>query len=95
MVKNGPRVLFFASSYALAAIFLGLTLQPGDAAEWPQFRGPTAQGHAASAKLPLEWSETENVIWRTPLPGIGHSSPVIEGGMIWLTTARHGRRRFA
>ena len=87
MVQNGPCVLFLVGSYSLAGIFLASALQPGDAAEWPQFRGPTAQGHVASANLPLEWSESKNVIWRTPLPGIGHSSPVIEGGMIWLTTA--------
>lgn len=55
--------------------------------EWPQFRGPGGQGHAASTNLPLRWSETENVAWKTDLPGEGHSSPVIAGNQIWLTTA--------
>jgi len=55
-------------------------------ADWKQWRGPTGQGHA-NAKLPTEWSETKNVKWRTPVPGKGWSSPVIEGNQIWMTTA--------
>ena len=57
------------------------------AAEWPQWRGPDGQGHATATNLPVTWSETENVTWRTELPGKGWSSPVIEGRQIWLTTA--------
>lgn len=55
-------------------------------ADWPQWRGPDGQGHADTA-LPVEWSETENVTWKTPLPGKGWSSPVIEGDRIWMTAA--------
>ena len=54
--------------------------------EWPQFRGPDGQGRV-DADLPLSWSATENVAWRTEIPGEGHSSPVISGSQIWLTTA--------
>ena len=57
------------------------------AADWPQFRGPTGQGHAPDAAVPLEWSETENVTWKAPVHGRGWSSPVIADGRIWLTTA--------
>ena len=60
-------------------------LEPGS--EWPQFRGPGGQGHAAVETAPLEWSETKNVAWKTPLPGRGWSSPVISGHHIWLTAA--------
>ena len=61
---------------------------PARGDSWPQWRGPDGQGHAAEAHdLPITWSETENVAWRTPLPGRGWSSPVIEGDRIWLTTA--------
>jgi len=56
-------------------------------ADWPQFRGPQANGHATSSQLPVQWSETENIAWKIPVPGQGHSSPVIAGGQIWLTTA--------
>jgi outer membrane protein assembly factor BamB len=65
------------------------------AQEWPQFRGPSGQGHATTAALPLEWSETKNLVWKVPVPGTGWSSPVVGNGLIWLTTAaevRDGRR---
>ena len=55
--------------------------------EWPQFRGPTGQGEASDAKLPLKWSEDEGVRWKTAIPGRGWSSPVIADNRIWLTTA--------
>lgn len=55
--------------------------------QWPQFRGPQGNGHAASKSLPVKWSEDENVKWKTPLPGKGWSSPVISGDRIWMTTA--------
>lgn len=57
------------------------------AAEWKQFRGPDGQGHADAKTLPLKWSESENVQWKTPIPGRGWSSPVFEGNTIWMTTA--------
>ena len=56
-------------------------------AEWPQFRGPGGQGHAAASGLPATWSEHENVAWKCPLPGRGWSSPVIAGSEIWMTAA--------
>ncbi len=55
--------------------------------EWPQFRGPDGQGHSDAVGLPTTWSETEHVRWKTSIPGEGHSSPVISGNQIWLTTA--------
>ncbi len=55
---------------------------------WPQFRGPTGDGHAKSnANPPIQWSETENVRWRTDIPGKAWSSPVVWGDTIWVTTA--------
>ena len=57
------------------------------ASDWPQWRGPEGQGHAHTTGLPLHWSETNNVTWKTPIPGRGWSSPVIESNQIWLTTA--------
>lgn len=66
----------------LLALSLAFTVQ----ADWKQWRGPTGQGHA-NANLPTEWSETKNVKWRTPIPGKGWSSPVIEGNQIWMTAS--------
>lgn len=58
------------------------------AGDWPGWRGPTADGHAAAGqKVPLEWSETTGVRWKVPLRGRGHSSPTLVGDRIYLTTA--------
>ena len=69
--------------------FLGalifLTFSP--ASDWPKFRGPTGDGHANVKSIPLNWSATENVKWKVPVPGKGWSSPVLSGGKIYLTTA--------
>jgi len=57
-------------------------------ANWPDFRGPQGDGHVVGdAVLPLTWSETENVVWKTPIPHKGWSTPVTWGDQIWLTTA--------
>lgn len=66
------------------------------AEHWPQFRGPDGNGHSDARDLPLTWSETTNVVWRTALHDRGWSSPVIYGDQIWLTTAtQDGRKLYA
>ena len=55
--------------------------------DWPQFRGPGGQGHCTAAGLPLNWSETENLTWKTAIEGSGWSSPVVLGKEIWMTAA--------
>ncbi len=57
------------------------------AQDWPEFRGPTGQGRSDERGLPLTWSESKNVQWKTAIPGRGWSSPAIQGNRIWLTTA--------
>ena len=54
---------------------------------WPTWRGNEGTGEAPGAKPPVTWSEDENVVWKTPLPGLGNSTPVIWGDRIFLTTA--------
>lgn len=54
---------------------------------WPEYRGPSANGHSPATSVPLTWDETRNVRWKTPIPGRGWSTPVIWGKQIWLTTA--------
>jgi outer membrane protein assembly factor BamB len=56
-------------------------------AQWPEFRGPHGDGHADDANVPLHWSETRNVVWRTEIPHRGWSTPVVLDGQVWLTTA--------
>lgn len=53
---------------------------------WPQFRGPGSLGVADDPALPDKWSTTENVAWKTPIPGMGWSSPIVWGDRIFLTT---------
>jgi outer membrane protein assembly factor BamB len=55
--------------------------------DWPEFRGPTGQGHSPAKNVPLKWSATENVAWKTAIPGSGWSSPVLVKGRLYLTTA--------
>lgn len=60
--------------------------QPADPpARWPHWRGPSEQGLVADDKAPLRWSEKDNLLWKTRLPGEGHSSPIIWGDRIFLT----------
>jgi outer membrane protein assembly factor BamB len=79
-----PFVLLFGLQ-----AFLALPIR----ADWPEFRGPSGDGFvsghgdANSAGLPLHWSETENVRWKTEIPNRGWSTPVVLGGQVWLTTA--------
>jgi outer membrane protein assembly factor BamB len=54
---------------------------------WPTWRGPTMTGTAAQGNPPVTWSETENIKWKVPIPGQGHSSPVIWGDKLFLQTA--------
>ena len=63
---------------------------------WPQFLGPAANGSCRQADLPLAWSETKNVRWKTAIHDRGHSSPVIWDRQIWLTTATEdGKQMYA
>ena len=78
------RILFSTILLCLTTTLLAGSLHAGD---WTEFRGPTGQGHAAETNLPVSWSTTENVVWKTPIEGLGWSSPIILGGQIYVTTA--------
>jgi len=73
-------------TFATAALFLlVLVVLPVAAEDWPRFRGPTGQGISTETNLPLEWSATENIAWKTPLPGEGWSSPIVVGDRVFMT----------
>jgi outer membrane protein assembly factor BamB len=64
------------------------------ATDWPWWRGPHRNGIApASARPPVEWSESKNLLWKTPIPGRGHSSPTVVGKRVFLTTADEVKKR--
>lgn len=67
-----------------------LLAQDGD---WPDFRGPHSNGVVAKSNVPLTWSEQQNVAWKRATLGSGWSSPVVEGGRIWLTTATEAGKK--
>ncbi len=64
---------------------IGLLAQTALADDWPQFRGPGSQGISQAKNLPVTWSDTENLIWKTALPGSGSSSPIALGGKLYVT----------
>ena len=59
-------------------------------ASWPQWRGPSGQGVSEEKNLPDEWSSTKNIKWKAAIPGRGHSSPIVWGNRIFVTTAIEG-----
>ena len=74
----------------LAAFLLAVTAA---AQNWPSFRGPGASGVADGNKLPIAWdvSKGTNIAWKTPIPGLAHSSPIVWGDRIFVTTAVSSR----
>jgi outer membrane protein assembly factor BamB len=71
----------------LTGLLLALGAAVATAENWPEFRGPTGQGHAVATSLPVRWDLQSNVRWKAPIPGKGWSSPIIHDGRIFLTTA--------
>jgi len=83
-------------SILLLAIFAtGGFCQTDEADQWANWRGPLQTGVAPSANPPIQWSEDKNIAWKTPLPGLGHSSPVVWDDRIYLTSARKIGEPFA
>ena len=68
-------------------VTLALLCAPVRAEDWPQFRGPGGQGHSTDQNLPLEWNESRTIVWKTPVPGAGWSSPAVASGLVWVTTS--------
>ena len=77
----------YSKSFAAAVCWIALVCGTMAGENWTSYRGPTEQGICDSADLPVRWSEKENVVWKTPIPGKAWSSPVIWGDRIWLTNA--------
>src|SRR2546422_10095093 len=81
-------VAFFTAS-CLSAIPLRAAELPRPGVDWPSFRGISARGVAEGYPAPLRWNAEagENVRWTTPIPGLGHSSPVVWRNLVCVTTA--------
>jgi len=85
--RRSTRHLLAAAAFVVFALGAPSAAQ-GEA--WPEFRGPTGQGHSSATALPVEWSPTKNVAWKQTIPGSGWSSPVVSRGRIYLTTSVSG-----
>lgn len=86
-------LVYCRTGWLVVVIALCISLSPTSAAEWTSFRGPLGNGHVPMAQpgkllgVPVQWSETNNVAWKTAIPYRGWSSPVVCENKVWLTTA--------
>lgn len=74
----------------LTAIAASFSSEAASKHNWSQWRGPEGNGISVETNLPAEWSDTKNIKWKTPIPGRGHSSPVVWDNRIFLTTDIEG-----
>ncbi|HEY7545406.1 MAG TPA: PQQ-binding-like beta-propeller repeat protein, partial [Blastocatellia bacterium] len=81
MMKRIIIVFIFATALSIGA---------RGGPNWAGWRGPDSQGVSSEKGLPTEWSDTKNIKWKTPIEGIGHSSPIVWGNRIFLTTSLEG-----
>lgn len=76
----------FRSSLFIALLLLVPATLRAASPDWPRLFG-AEQNHSDARGVPLTWNETEHIKWKTALPGEGWSSPVVQGGQVWMTTA--------
>lgn len=72
---------------AASTVLLLASVAVAEQPNWNQFRGPNGDGKTEATGLPITWSDTENVVWKTPVDGKAWSSPVVWENQIWMTTA--------
>jgi len=91
-MRTNYRNEFFCiwCSVTLAIMAFNTTL----AENWPCFRGPTRQGISNEKDVPIEWSQTSNIVWKRPIPGEGWSSPIVFDDRVFVTTATDGGASF-
>ena len=73
--------------HTLIWVLFLLVYQPVSAENWPGWRGPRGDGTSSEQNLPKNWSATENVAWKIPLPGSGHASPIVWGERVFILSA--------
>lgn len=102
ILRSGPGNWFWPWVFGgfLSVILPGMVGFVRGADSWPEFRGPWGTGHATAVGngetvgYPLHWGEGKNVVWKTPIPLVGLSSPVVLDGQVWLTTATEAGHDF-
>ena len=76
--------------FPVVCALLGFLHAAARAENWPSFRGPTGQGISSEKNLPTEWGPDRNVLWKVPVPGEGHSSPIVWNHFVLITAALDG-----
>lgn len=89
-MKLSSRIVISVFICSLITVSLINSSSAKVSTNWPQWRGPDGQGVSAETGLPVEWSNTTNVKWKTPIAGRGHSSPIVWSKKIFLTSALDG-----
>ena len=74
-------------SRTITALLLACAVTPLGAENWPHWRGPSHNGISGEKNLPLKWSQTENVLWKLPMPALSGSTPIVWGNRIFLNIA--------
>jgi outer membrane protein assembly factor BamB len=77
------------AALATCVLTLAAAMQAAEP-NWPQWRGPAGQGVSTETSLPTAWSPSDRIAWKTPVPGRAHSSPIVWGNRVFLTTAIEG-----
>jgi hypothetical protein len=90
MKSIGRISLVLALSLFVGIVIFNSMVGAKTEASWPQWRGPSGQGVSLEKNLPATWSTNKNIKWKAAIPGRGHSSPIVWGNRIFLTTAVEG-----
>ena len=95
-VSNKTQAMLLLLLVAAMMLLSVQIVRASDNGNWPDWRGPTGDGRSDATGLPLNWSETKNIVWKTPIHDLGYSTPVVWGDQIWLTTAtKKGKTLYA
>jgi outer membrane protein assembly factor BamB len=86
----GRVVVGLMLSVFVGSFVINNKVSAGPSGTWPQWRGPSGQGTSTETNLPSQWSTNVNIKWKAAIPGRGHSSPIVWGNRIFLTTAVEG-----
>ncbi|MFN0121689.1 MAG: hypothetical protein ACKV2V_14445, partial [Blastocatellia bacterium] len=90
-MKRSSVINCFVTVLLLAAFAFSLSGAKTPAnTNWAGWRGPDGQGISSETNLPAEWSNTKNVLWKTAIPGVGYSQPIIWDKKVFLTTSIEG-----
>lgn len=82
MSLSVPRLQHIFAAGILAIVTSAVL--PAD--DWPAWRGPMGNGISTESVAPMKWSASENIAWRTAIPGHGRSSPIVTGDRVFVTT---------